>query len=598
MLEAIRGSLQWKLVLMISAILVVVVTSIGSFSYIRSSDAINGDVERFSMQVMKQANIHLARYINDSENLFKTLASSQELRSWADADNKYKQFYHYRSMESRFIEPFVTYHKETLAVVLYNANGMQSIYRSDQIKDLYLNTHYSLRNEEFVKSGAEIRGFQRVVLLSDDYTDEWGHLRKTPILRYYNKQLMEGQTVYLVIDLSLQYIQDILNQIQLGDNSYAMIADDNRIVSSPDPELVHMEIDSAIYQHIRKDASGSHYIAESKEMLVYSQIPGMDWKVLVMVPYEDLAKSISQVRNWTVFMTVAGLLVAIALVTLVAKSITRRLKELRRTIKKTRMGKFDVRVEVKGTDEVAELGSAYNHLLDRIDNSVAEVAETRIVQQKAVMSALQSQIHSHFFYNALESINSMAHLAGHKEIRRTTVALSSMLRYTSDYQDAVVTVEQEVKHLQDYLSIMQNVYRDALEYRIDVDSDIAGAECLKAVLQPFAENSIKHGYEKTGQTIAIAVHAYRTDEGRIRIDLEDNGPGLEEDKLSELQAALSREQPDRTFNQLSRVGILNVCYRLKTFYPGGTASLEMSRSHRGGLRVSMTFPFHRKEERQ
>lgn len=596
MLEAIRGSLQWKLVLMISAIIIVVVTSIGSFSYIRSSSAINGDVERFSMQVMKQANMHLSRYIYDSEHFFQTLAASSELRRWAVADNKYKQFAEYNSMEKLFIEPFVTYHNEALAVILYNANGMQSIYRSDKTKNLHLNTRYSLGNEKLVRGGGEVRGFQRVVLLSDDYTDQWGHPREAPILRYYNKQLVDGQTVYLAIDLSLQFIQDILNEIQLGENGYAMIADDNRIVSAPDPALIHTELDARIYDHIREGTSGSYYLAESKEMLVYSQIPGMKWKVIVMVPYKDLAKSISQVRNWTIMMTAVGLLVAILLVMLVAKSITRRLKELRRTIKKTRMGKFDVRVEVQGTDEVAELGAAYNHLLDRIDSSVAEVAETRIVQQKAVMSALQSQIHSHFFYNALESINSMAHLAGHKEIRRTTVALSSMLRYTSDYQDAVVTVEQEIKHLKDYLSIMQNVYRDAVEYRIDVEPDIAGAECLKAVLQPFVENSIKHGFEKTGQNMVIAVQARWMDERMACIDLEDNGTGLSDEKLAELQEALAKEQPDRSFNQLSRVGILNVCYRIKTYYPAGAASLTMDRSPMGGLKVSLVFPYRRMEE--
>ena len=41
-----------------------------------------------------------------------------------------------------------------------------------------------------------------------------------------------------------------------------------------------------------------------------------------------------------------------------------------------------------------------------------QLTETKLMQQRAVLSAMQSQIHSHFLYNTLESINSMAHLAG------------------------------------------------------------------------------------------------------------------------------------------------------------------------------------------
>jgi two-component system sensor histidine kinase YesM len=145
---------------------------------------------------------------------------------------------------------------------------------------------------------------------------------------------------------------------------------------------------------------------------------------------------------------------------------------------------------------------------------------------------------------------------------------------------------------------MSNVYRDAVEYRIEVEPEIARAECLKAVLQPFVENSIKHGLEKTGQSVNIAVHAGRLDERMVRIDLEDNGTGLSDEKLAELQDALAKEQPDRSFNQLSSVGILNVCYRIKTYYPAGIASLTMNRSSMGGLKVSLIIPYRRKEERQ
>jgi two-component system sensor histidine kinase YesM len=592
----ITSSLQWKLIFMISAIISLVVTSIGTFSYYKSSNAINGDVERFSMQVMKQANIHLSRYIGDSENFFHTVAASEEIRMWAKAKESYNRLAAYTAMDTRFIDPFVKYHNELLSVAFYHENGNQALYRSEKNRDTFLRINYSLGNESYVKDKSELDGFQRLVLLSDDYVNANAQKKEVPILRLINRQVYDGETVYLAIDLSLQFLQDILNQIQLGENGYAMIVDDDKIITSPLLERFLTKLEPKLYDAVRSGSTGSFYLPASREMLVYSQIPDNNWKVVVVVPYQNLAKSISEVRNWTIMMTVAGLIVAIMFVILVSKSITKRLKELQRTIKKTKIGNFDVRVDVKGSDEVAELAASYNLLLNRIDSSLAEITESRIVQQKAVMSALQSQIHSHFFYNALESINSMAHIAGHKEIRRTTVALSSMLRYTSDYKHSLVTVEHELKHLKDYLSIMQNVYRDAIEYRIDAESDVLQAECLKAVLQPFVENSIKHGFERTGKKLVIRVHAFRMSDRLIRIDITDNGPGLPQEKLVALQSALSKDDTDQSFNQLSNVGVLNVCYRMKTYYPGGAASITMELAEGGGLKVMLQYPYRRKDE--
>ncbi|MFC4776711.1 sensor histidine kinase [Paenibacillus sp. GCM10023252] len=581
---------------MITSIIILVVTAIGSFSFVKSSKAIDHDVERFSRQILKQANLNLGRYMNDSQHFFQTLVSSQELRQWANARNKYETVTIYQSIATRFIEPFVTYHPELLSIMLYNANGNESIYRSDKNPNIYLNTKYSMLSDPTIVNQPLESTTERLILFSDSYTDKYSQSIRVPVLRYYHKLNYDGQEFYIVMDLSLLAMREILDEINLGSNGYAMLVDENgKIVSSPHTELITTTINESLAEHMYPDPNGSSYLEATKEMMVYQSLPRIGWKLLVIIPYSDLAKSITDIRNWTIIMTAAGVLIAIILVMLVARSITKRLKELRRTIKQTRMGNFDIRLNVQGTDEVAELGAAYNLLLDRIDSSVTQLAETKLVQQRAILSALQSQIHSHFFYNALESINSMAHLAGHKEIRRTTVALSNMLRYTSNYQDAVVTIQQEMKHLSDYIRVLESVYRDAIEFKINTDSSIHGAQCLKAIVQPFVENCIKHGYEVMGKGLIVYVHAYRTEEGAIRIDIEDNGTGFTEEKLRDLQMALHQLRPEH-FSQLSNIGVLNVCYRLITFYGEGLAELQVARSHYGGARISLLFPYRAVQE--
>ncbi|MFC4779181.1 sensor histidine kinase [Paenibacillus sp. GCM10023252] len=595
MIQKVRSSLHLKLIILISMIIIMVVTAIGSFSFYKSSSAIDSDVTRFSNQILKQANYNLTRYINDNEQFFQTIAGSQDFRKWSSAapDDTFGLYHAYKSIEDRFIIPYISYHPEVLSVILYNPSGSESIYQNPDLTDTVLDPEYSLANLDWVQKLDATGKALPIVKVRDEYYDRAHRQLKIPVLTYYQKLTYDNHTSYLALDISLLHVQKILNEIELGADGVALIADQTgRVLSSPDMNQITKMLEPSVMEAITKESSGSTYDAEEKRFIVYQSIPKMNWKVIVFVPYSNLAQSITEIRNWTIVMTVVSLLVAIALVYWVSHSITSRIMELMRAMKMTKMNRFDVRIALKGTDEVAELSDAYNLLLDRIEQSIVELTESRLVQQRAILSALQSQIHSHFLYNALESINAMANLANQHHIRRTAIALSKMLRYTSNYQETLVRVEDEISHIKDYLHIMQNLYPDKIEYSVDVDSLVSHCSCLKAIVQPFVENSIKHGFEMTGHSTSIQIRVRLYQQEYIRIDIEDDGIGIMEDKLQELQQALDQTKPEQEYLLLSRVGMLNVQYRLKTFYnqdPHTGITIERV-TELGGNRISLTFP--------
>ncbi|CAN7638810.1 hypothetical protein [Paenibacillus sp. LjRoot56] len=131
MIQAIRSSLEWKLILIIFATIFITVTGVSTFSFIKSSEAINNDVVRFSNQILKQANLNLSRYIRDNEQFFRTISGSREFQDWlkTGSDDHYGLFDSYQKIETVWIAPFSTYHPETLSIKLYNENGNESTYR-------------------------------------------------------------------------------------------------------------------------------------------------------------------------------------------------------------------------------------------------------------------------------------------------------------------------------------------------------------------------------------------------------------------------------------------------------------------------------------
>ncbi|MGO4545537.1 sensor histidine kinase [Paenibacillus sp. 2TAB23] len=598
MYRKLRQSLQWKLVLMITAIITLVITVIGTVNYSKSIDAIDSDVTRFSNQILTQANFNLSRYVEDNEHFFQTLGTSGEFRNWSTAlnANAYHIYRNYKNMESKYIEPFIAYHPELLAIVFYSNNGYQSVYRNPDNSKYMLTTGYAMEKEPWFGHLPFEGEATRSVKVNTSYVNSSGASVKLPVLTYLQQFNYGSDSSYLQLDISLNSTQAILDAVKLGDTGSTFIVDENgSVITAHEQDQVGNSIDDMLQSVLSQNDSGSYYMKSTKQMIVYQIIPQTGWKIVSLIPYRELAKSVFSIRIWTTIMTIIGIVIASLLVYLVATSITRRMKELRKTIGMTRLGRLDVRVNMKGSDEVAELGAAYNHLLDRIEESIQQLAESRIVQQHAILSALQSQINSHFLFNAMESINSMANLARHKGIMDTTVALSNMLRYTSNYQQTLVTLEEELDHVSDYLHIIRILYRDDVQFRMETEEEVKGARSLKAIIQPFVENSIKHGFETTAEPMMIRISARREGEAYVCIEIEDNGSGITEEKLRELQGALALEREAQEFMQLSRIGVLNVHYRLRAFYKDSRSGVSLSVTDEGKTRITLMFPYFTKD---
>ncbi|MFI2857967.1 sensor histidine kinase [Paenibacillus sp. JSM ZJ436] len=599
MLHKIRSSLYWKLILIITSVISIIVTAIGTFSYYKSSQAIDSDVQRFSSQILKQANLNMERYLSDNEQFFRAMSGSADFMQWTKTalGDRFQLYNLMKSLEERTISPYIHYHPELLSVVLYQEGGNESVYRSSHAQDIVLAYHYSFSQMPWIKNIATLGSPYKHVELRLDYRDRSNQQLQLPVLTYVQKFRFSDKTTYLAMDISLMSLQAILNEIHLGDNGYSLIVDEaGRIITSPETSKVNTLVAERISQPMLGKDAGSFYLEETEQMVVFQSISRTNWKVVSFVPYDDLAVSIQNIRNWTIAMTLTALVVSAVLIFIISSSITRRLKELRRTMRMTKLGRFDIRTQVTGIDEIGELGEAYNHLLERIDTSIQELAEARVVQQRAILSALQSQINAHFLYNALESINSMANIAGHDGIMNTTVALSNMLRYTSNYRDTEVTLAEEIAHVHDYMHIITLMYQDDISFQVLIEPELLDAKCLKAVLQPFVENSIKHSYEVNGGKLAIQVRVKLVEERYISIELEDDGIGMTAERLQEIQHALKQLHTEQEFIMLTRIGLLNVHYRLITFYKDEHTGVKVDRAfNQRGTKITIIYPWEQKE---
>lgn len=217
-----------------------------------------------------------------------------------------------------------------------------------------------------------------------------------------------------------------------------------------------------------------------------------------------------------------------------------------------------------------------------------ESEQLRAQLTSARLEALRMQINPHFLYNTLHTISTMA---GHDPdgIRNATARLSEMMRYalsTSDRQE--VPLEEELEILGSYLEIQKLRLEDRLVATVDVDPGVRNALVPTLLLQPLAENAVKHGFEGAEGAGRLHVRAKREGDHLV-IEVSDDGKGLADDAPALDAAQLAN--PDAAGEG---IGLGNLAKRLDGLY-GDAASLAFERSEGGGLRVTIRLPFHTRE---
>jgi len=142
-------------------------------------------------------------------------------------------------------------------------------------------------------------------------------------------------------------------------------------------------------------------------------------------------------------------------------------------------------------------------------------------------------------------------------------SLAVILRYSLYKSNRIVNIKNEVDWLNQYLYIQKTRFYNSFDYIINIAEEIMGYKIYKLLLQPFIENAIIHGFggQRPGGTLKVSGQIHN--EEFIRFTIEDNGKGMSDEKLSQLNGYVVQ---DYIANQDGGIGIANVLNRLKIYY--------------------------------
>lgn len=321
------------------------------------------------------------------------------------------------------------------------------------------------------------------------------------------------------------------------------------------------------------------------ELEVQSTIPRAGWRLVYQFSSKEITAEISKVFSFYAIILSLCILLFLIISFFIAKTLHTPLNKLRNTAEQFGGGNRLVRFQVSGKDEVSVLGGAFNHMLDQINLLITEVEQEQEEKRIIELDALFSQIRPHFLLNTLNSIKCNLVTEGDSVNSRQIDALMSLLRAYMRVNERC-TLLQECKLLGDYIEIMQMRNDISVQLDIHIEKELEDMEVPRLWLQPLVENSIVHGFADISVQAAIWVSAEKQ-KGQCRIEVKDNGTGMNETEMNELlRRVLQSGLEPQASNQ--RIGLANVYNRLRLTY-GKDVKMDIRSNELGGTSVIFIF---------
>lgn len=154
-----------------------------------------------------------------------------------------------------------------------------------------------------------------------------------------------------------------------------------------------------------------------------------------------------------------------------------------------------------------------------------ELEAAHVKQRKDELDLLQMQINPHFLYNTLDSVKHLIEMQNNTNAYKIIDSLISLLRSTLGKTNTMVTVEDEVCNVKNYISIIEPRYGGLVKAEVLVDDECMPLEMPNLLLQPLVENAFFHAFQET-KTGIIRIFIALIDQ-ELSCEIIDNGDGMD-----------------------------------------------------------------------
>lgn len=385
---------------------------------------------------------------------------------------------------------------------------------------------------------------------------------------------------YLLVNLDGRKIVDRLDQVHLGDTGAFFVVDeagtiviDGRLdrvgTTLADPGL-------RAWATASRDAE-FEYVADGVRYYNVKQPIANGWSVVGSVPVHELTDELTRIRRMIGTSALGFALLAVAIGLLLARKVTKPIKQLTAQMKLAETGDFTVRTEVRSQDEIGHLSRQFNKMIKRIDELLREVQASQESKRQAELRAVTHRIHPHFLFNTLSTIKWLVRYDQSAKAYEALSALVLLLEANMGKKGNFVTLAEELDIVAKYLSILEIRYSLPFALRVSLAPGTESLRVPRMLIQPLVENAVFHGLVPKGEGGEVRVDAYDL-RSAVRIVIADDGVGLKPGAAAPLRAL--GEDDGGT----AGIGLLHVRESIRLYFPAGSG-MSVGGGSAGGTEV-------------
>ncbi|SFT07577.1 sensor histidine kinase [Paenibacillus sp. BC26] len=598
-------SLSRKLFLYFLIVILFSLSTVGIFTYLKSSAAIDKQVERYISTVIENAGAQTDQQLETFERVSNSILSQQSVKRFLDMDpSDSYEYYRFANgiRQDVFQKIFITYPTQIHMIYILGEHG-RSIF--DQNQSFSSLTVDPTNRYEELKAKTPDNG--KIAILNTALMNGERVVTIARKIRGYSSYAVKG---ILAIELNESQLATLWNNVDLGENGFFFILDsEGSIVYAPVAGTKNELAKTGLAKRIAT-GENTRFIEKmnGKKMLIVSHKSTYSgWSLAVSMPLDELREPISGIRSTIVTVGLVTLVIALFLAFRFGNSIVRPIRTLKNGMRETEKGNW-ISIESKQRDdEIGGLIHSYNLMVSRLSDMIERVYDTELSSQKtklqlqeielerhkAEFQALQLQINPHFLYNTLETINCYAIVQDSDEISEMVEAMAFMLRYSIQTNLEEVTLANELNHVRNYMIIQKHRIGHDFEIEVATPPSLLLSGMVRLTLQPIVENIFQHAFADGFEAKHFIRIDTRLEEGELLVLVEDNGVGMTVEQLAKLRKRLDRnrliEVETANHGRRGGIGLVNVHRRIQMVY-GDEFGLRVDSSLGVGTRIVLRMP--------
>lgn len=604
-----RRSLSRQIFLYFLIVVLFSLTTVGVFFYLKSSEAIDEQVEKYMTTVITNAARQTDSQLQMFERISNTILLQDSVKKFLDMDPA-DSYEHYRFThlirKDVFQKIFIQYPTQTHMMYILGYHGRSIFDQNQNFSAMSIDPSDRLQElMEKTPDNGEI-AILKTSLLEQDRGNVITVARKIRGMSTYD---VKG---VLAIEFNENQLSSLWNGVDLGEQGFFFILDrEGEVVYAPDHVDMNGITAGGLPQRII--AEGDKRFIESvlgeRTMIISRQSDYSGWSLVIMMPLEELRAPISSIRSTTMIVGFVTLIIALVLAYRFGKSIVDPIRNLKNGMRQTEKGNWTHITDAKPReDEIGGLIHSYNLMVSRLSDMIEQVYDTELHNQKtqlelqniqlerqrAEFQALQLQINPHFLYNTLETINCYAIVQDSDEISEMVESMAFMLRYSIQTNLEEITIANELNHVRHYMIILKHRIGRDFEIEVATPPELLLEKMVRLSLQPIVENIFQHAFPEGIEPWHYIRIDTRIEGDQLLVIVEDNGSGIPEAKLGRLRRRLEEnrlmdEDEGRNARRRGGIGIVNVHRRIQMVY-GEDYGIKIRSQPGSGTKIVMTMP--------